>query len=70
MNEEQWHEGPNLTVSVGMTDEERRATALMAAASAWAGISAITDRDTRILATAERFERWLAEGGRCNDAVP
>ena len=36
---EQWAEGPELTVNVGMTDEEIRATAVMAAAHAWAGIS-------------------------------
>lgn len=60
MTGDQWHEGPELTVAVGLTDEERRVVALQAAASAWAGISSATrDRDTNILNTAARFLGWL-----------
>lgn len=55
----QWHEGPELTVAVGLTDEERRVVALQAAAASWAGISAVRDRDTSILNTAARFLGWL-----------
>lgn len=36
-----------------------RAIALHAASQAWAGISAISDRDGSILKSAERFEAWL-----------
>lgn len=63
MNEsEQWHEGPELTLDVGLTDEEIRATAINAAASAWAGISAIRDRDGSIIETARKFAEYIATG--------
>jgi hypothetical protein len=38
--------------------------ALPAAASSWAGISSIRDRDKSILATADKFVEWLLEEGR------
>lgn len=36
-----------------------RIAALHAAATAWAGMSAISNRDGAMLTTAEKFEEWL-----------
>ena len=61
---EQWVEGPELTVNVGMTDEEIRATAVMAAAHAWAGISRFAPsltptRDEAMVQTAVKFAAFI-----------
>lgn len=58
----EWHEGPELTVNVGMTEEEIRAVAIGAAGAAWGGISAIRDRDASILDTARKFETYIKSG--------
>lgn len=63
MSDDVWHHsGPELTLHTGMTDEEIRATAINAAGSAWAGISAIRDRDQSIIDTARKFAQYIATG--------
>jgi len=59
---EQWHEGPELTIDTGFTDAEIRATAINAAASSWAGISAVRDRDQSIIDTARKFAEYIVNG--------
>jgi len=58
---EQWAEGPELTVNVGMTDEEIRATAVMAAAHSWAsaGILTLPGRDEAMVETAVKFAAFI-----------
>lgn len=56
---ETWHEGPELNLSVGMPVEELRCVALQAAAQAWTGMSAISNRDQAMLDTADKFYVWL-----------
>lgn len=62
MSDEQWVEGPELNLHVGLTDEEVRATAIGAAAASWAGISAIRHRDESIVTTATRFAAYIKGG--------
>ena len=63
---EQWAEGPELTVNVGMTDEEIRATAVMAASHAWAGLEQtafnVGFRDEAIVTTAAKFAAFIRGG--------
>ena len=57
-----WTDGETLTLGGDISPGELRAVALTAAAHAWAGISAIRDRDESVLATADRFLAWLTSG--------
>ena len=43
-------------------DREIRMAAALAAGSAWAGISAIHDRDEAILKTARKIEEYIKSG--------
>lgn len=57
---EQWAQGPELSLNVGMTEQELRATALMASAQAWAGLTSMRgDRSAAVLASADSFLKWL-----------
>lgn len=60
---EQWHEGPELTLHAGLTDEEVRATALSAAATAWSGMTVMGGtRDDAVIETARKFAEYIANG--------